>query len=456
MSQTADNDLAADEIEVRPTKALFVDMLTKDIGLNRAVIDLIDNSIDGARRLRPDENTSLDGLEITVDLNDTQFSIKDNCGGIGIDRARHYAFRIGRPKDMPSTPNSVGQFGVGMKRALFKFGREFEVTSTTATDRFSLKVDVDAWEADDTSWRFKFDSMEENLSIPLVDTGTKLVVTKLREPVSANFALENFRNALSREIQAAQQAYIDRGLRIVFDGRTLIATPWQLLGGITSGIEPARIEKEVRSDGREPVYVRIYAGIAESNPKEAGWYVFCNGRMVLEADQTKVTGWKALADAAEVAVPKYHNQFARFRGFVFFDSKEADLLPWNTTKTGVDEDSALYRSILLEMVEAMRPIIDFLNELDREKDSAEEDMPLTQAVERAMPLNLRAISRVGPFVQPARQMQRGPAMVTISYKRARDKANELQEALGARSAKETGEKSFDLAHRKYVEEDGSE
>jgi hypothetical protein len=80
------DDLGDDEIEVSPTKALFVDMLTKDISVNRAVIDLIDNSIDGARRLRTDSN--FHGLEIVINLNAERFSIKDNCGGIGIELAR--------------------------------------------------------------------------------------------------------------------------------------------------------------------------------------------------------------------------------------------------------------------------------------------------------------------------------------------------------------------------------
>src|SRR5438034_695877 len=104
-------------------------MLTRDLALNRAVLDLIDNSIDGARRLRPEPDQDLTGLEIAVELDRDHFHIYDNCGGIGIDIAKHYAFRFGRPRGMVPTPGSVGQFGVGMKRALFKFGRQFEIKS---------------------------------------------------------------------------------------------------------------------------------------------------------------------------------------------------------------------------------------------------------------------------------------------------------------------------------------
>jgi len=39
--------------------------------------------------------------------------------------------------------------------------------------------------------------------------------------------------------------------------------------------------------------VEVFAGISdENNPsREAGWHVFCNGRLILDADKTYRTGW---------------------------------------------------------------------------------------------------------------------------------------------------------------------
>lgn len=39
-------------INANPTKEFFVNMLVRDIQLKQAVIELIDNSIDGAKRIR--------------------------------------------------------------------------------------------------------------------------------------------------------------------------------------------------------------------------------------------------------------------------------------------------------------------------------------------------------------------------------------------------------------------
>jgi hypothetical protein len=255
----ASEQLGDDEIDVTPTRALFVEMLTRDLLLNRAVIDLVDNSVDGAKRLRPERDQRFDGLEISVTLSSDTFGITDNCGGIGIDLARRYAFRFGRARGMPATPGSVGQFGVGMKRALFKFGHGFEVISTTATDHFELRVDVDEWELEAGPWRFVFETAETGLENPAAKTGTRISVSPLRADARAQFGNPAFVTALTREIQSAQQQYIDRGLLITVNGRSLIATPWKLVQG--GGIEPHIVEDVLQlPDG--VVQRRIYAALA--------------------------------------------------------------------------------------------------------------------------------------------------------------------------------------------------
>ncbi len=64
-----------------------------------------------------------------------------------------------------------------------------------------------------------------------------------------------------------------------------------------------------------PVKVQIYAGISEQEKTNGGWYIFCNKRLVLGPDNTKVTGWGA---HDPVTVPEYHSQFYRFQGLCFF------------------------------------------------------------------------------------------------------------------------------------------
>ncbi len=147
-------------INASPTKEFFIHMLTRDIPLTRAILDLVDNSVDGARRFRPAGD--YDRLWVRMELDAQHFRIADNCGGIPVDVARDYAFRFGRPKEAEGTPGSMGQFGVGMKRTFFRLGRHFVVRSITTESRFTVDVDVDKWMADGESpekWHFKFSEL---------------------------------------------------------------------------------------------------------------------------------------------------------------------------------------------------------------------------------------------------------------------------------------------------------
>ena len=49
-------------IEGNPTKKFFIEMITRDISIEDAIIDLLDNSIDGATQINPND---LSGLHIT-------------------------------------------------------------------------------------------------------------------------------------------------------------------------------------------------------------------------------------------------------------------------------------------------------------------------------------------------------------------------------------------------------
>ena len=53
MAETNNN-----RIEASPTKELFIYMLTRDIPLIRAILDLVDNSVDGATTSITDDDYS--------------------------------------------------------------------------------------------------------------------------------------------------------------------------------------------------------------------------------------------------------------------------------------------------------------------------------------------------------------------------------------------------------------
>ena len=203
--------------------------------------------------------------------------------------------------------------------------------------------------------------------------------------------------------------------------------------------------------GSGTVKRRIFAGVGRSSPQEAGWYVFCNGRMILSADQSKTTGWERGDDDQGVTVPKFHGQFARFRGYVFLDAQDASLLPWNTTKTGVDEDTDIWRNTYAHMRSAMRPVIDFLNKLADETENPPSQRPLTEAINRASPQAIRSITKLGPFMvpQPA-SGARPPPWTSIQFSRLKSQVDDLKEVYQASSNSDLGGIIFDEAFKASV------
>jgi hypothetical protein len=161
------------------------------------------------------------------------------------------------------------------------------------------------------------------------------------------------------------------------------------------------------------------------------------------------------SDKEKDSIPKYHADFAFFRGFVFFDSKDASQLPWTTTKTGVDADSAVFRAARREMMRVMRPITRFLRELATETGEEEKgaisETPLSDAINSAESVSYSDVNKPGAFVAPARQSRTRRDVVKVQYELARSKLDEAKERLNVSSARQVGELTFDYFYKAECE-----
>lgn len=440
-----------DHINAMPTKAFFVDMLVRDIPLERAVLDLIDNCIDGARRLRPGATPDFSELKIKITFDADHFEISDNCGGFGVAIAENYAFRFGRPREAEQTEYSIGQFGVGMKRALFKFGRSFHVSSTTEHERWSMHVDVNAWEHDEGNWYFQFDDILAG-GFDSNECGTRIVVNALRPEVSSMFSSPQFAKRLLEMIRTHQGQFVAYGLSIELLGDLVTKTEVRIRSG---GKFTPSTEEFVFDEDSSAIHVRIVAGVSEPSPRTAGWYVVCNGRMILSADRTRHTGWGTVGEYIE-ATPKYHNDFARFRGIVFFSCTNSRNLPWNTTKTGLDDTAPVWQKTFPRLLDHSRSVIRFLSSLAKDiQDHGRERSPLLAALDQQTTL-VRIDDFVGQgdtvFTWDQEPRSIGPRTVRIQYSREEYRIRELMDELDVGSAKAVGEASFDLIYEDFIGE----
>jgi hypothetical protein len=331
-----------------------------------------------------------------------------------------------------------------MKRALFKFGRHFIVKSTTDIESWEVEVPVSKWETE-KGWHFPIADLDITSPHSLDEPGTEITVTELRSEVSSKFSLTSFSNSIFELVKSKHRQFISDGLSISINGRHVDATNLHLL--VNDGLSPGSDHLKFENKGKDAVEVRIIVAVGPSSPKSAGWYVVCNGRVILEADRSLTTGWGLLEEAANrTIIPSFHNQFARFRGLVFFDSDDSSQVPWNTTKTNVDQDNKFWQSAFERMIEMMRPVINFLNELDADIDEyTKDDSPLNNFVSKASWVAPEHISRVSrAFTAPTRtSFVKGPKTIKIQYSRPVEDVALLEDVFGVNSAKAVGEATFD-------------
>jgi hypothetical protein len=350
-----------------PAKRFFVEMLTRDIELQDSILDLLDNCVDGAMRsVNGQSKTSkpYKGCVAWIDLANDHFQILDNCGGIPLDLAQTYAFRLGRPdpqrdKNLPT----VGVYGIGMKRAVFKMGRNIQIHSRTKNEGFIVNISP-GWLESDTNWELPVELNNEALDRP----GTLIRVEELRDGIPRLFGNETgFVDKLKTAISAYYSFIMEKGFEVWINGEKLGPIHNNLIFDDKNGagIAPFLYQAKIGE-----VSVELTVGLYRPLPKDeedeqaldgrpssehAGWTIVCNDRVVLYADKTRATGW------GEATVPQYHTQFISIAGTVIFKSNDASKLPLTTTKRGIDGNSELYLAVKEYMREGLKHFTDFTN-----------------------------------------------------------------------------------------------
>jgi hypothetical protein len=443
--------------KANPTKAFFVRMITRDISLGDCILDLIDNSIDGAWELagsRPmslSDATDLSKYKIEIEADLDHFRILDNCGGISFDDAAEYAFTFGRDETDPHEQYSIGVYGIGLKRAVFKIGTQIKIRSTYdiegRNESFGVPIDVPTWVGSGNSvWDF---DIEEAEALPA--PGVEVVVTGLNEGTAVSFGNPGFIQDLKRIISRDYALHLQRGLSIWVNGMSIRGWQIELLEG--GNFSPMRIEYEDGSE-KDAVRVEIIAGMAapppesvepdEQDDKESrsGWYVVCNGRIVLAADKSSQSGW------GTDDWPKWHPQYEGFLGLIFFASADASLLPLTTTKRSVDGSSSVYRRAMPRMREASKTWISYTNARKQTLEEAK------QFESQARPLAISSVAKHEAVSLPRLTAKPAERMANIAYSVTRERVRALASAFGNinMSYRDVGLKSFEYAYADNVEE----
>lgn len=373
------------QVNATPAKAFFVKMLTRDIDLSDAIMDLIDNCVDGIIRtkwntgLKDNDNNPYVGFYAEVEINQNHFRIKDNCGGIPRKVAEDYAFRMGRTNVRDRDIPTVGVYGIGMKRALFKMGRSSKVISKTSEDTYEVVITPN-WIENDSEWELPLNTIMIDEEI---ENGTIIEVDNLYESISRLFStssslISNLKSLISKHYSII----MGKGFNIIVNGEQIKPVSMKLL--IDRQFDSESLAPYIYQATIDNVNVLLEVGFYRIIPnddeldeeqnvrrskEEAGWTIICNDRVVLYKDKTMLTGW------GEANVPQYHSQFIGISGIVIFKSYDASKLPISTTKRNIDTSSELYLKVKNKMRDGLKLFTNYTNtwkkDLEKERERSE-------------------------------------------------------------------------------------
>lgn len=396
-------------------KEIMISSLVKDISAINAVLDLVDNSIDSAIVKGDLENTL-----ISIESNEERIVVFDNCCGISLDDLENKVFIFGKDRDYNgSEHNSIGRFGIGMKRAIFKLGSEAEIHTKYDDLEYRIVIDKSYWLEND-DWEFEiFD--DEPLDRD-EERYTSIVIKGL------NNIIDN--EKLYSALVKTYSRYIQKGVTINLNRK------------VVSNIEPKLISSDTIRPFKKNIIIggvkaTVICGIDNFDPQNTGWNIYCNDRLILENDKSENTGWTV----------EYHANYAAFRGYVFLESNDNLELPITSTKVGVDFDHKNYSKIKSCMSEGFISVKEHLYAISKLKQETKKIIKAEwESMPRASVFNITK-SEDSSFIL-SNYINYPKNTKTINFEVDIDEFILVSNSLGINSAKEVGKKLFEVYLKK--------
>jgi hypothetical protein len=418
------------KISVYPTKGFFIQTLVKDIQLIDAFLDLIDNSIDSYI-----ENNISDRRLISISFSNEQIIIEDKCGGIKKDNIYDKVFRFGKTTERRA--KTIGVYGIGMKRAIFKMGKSILIESDDGDNYFVVKINED-WLKDEENWELDFEKEETSKGASF----TKITITDLYPNISDELST-TFENQLRRRIKDTYSIFIENNVTIQVN--EIQVEPYDFSFLYNDAFVPFH-KKYTFGE----VIAEIYAGFTPPPDGEKdeifGWYVFCNNRLVIKNDTSSKTGWGG-PDGKIYHYPEDN----RFLGLLFLNSDNPSELPWHTTKEDIQEDSKIYRQAQIHMRAVTNRLVEIIRIAGRTIDP-ESGQRIGGNIFRNIPIKSRKeivgeTNEILPSIKgdPYKVKVYYPKTTTIAYSKDKDIVKKVKAKLGDSymSNRELGEKTFD-------------
>jgi hypothetical protein len=446
-------------VSFQPTKKLFIDILTRDIPIRDCILELLDNAVDSYTR-----NGINEKREIQLNFDKDVLTVCDNCGGVNKEKLQKEVFRFGT-KDFLNNVPTIGLYGIGLKRSIFKLGKLIIFETDDGKDYCKLEIDVNDWlKKKDKDGNDKWDLALTKTSESKLAHGekpyTKIKIKKLRSETIETF-VPNFETNLKETVKIYYSRFIQND-KISFYVNDEEQKGFEIKVKSSNDFKPVKVE-----DCYEGVKITIICWLdlkgdqkrAQKKVGHQGWNVFMNERLVIFDDTSEDTGWVA---EGRSFLPKFHSLFNRFRGVVFLNTDDPSKLPINTSKNGFNKEGKIYHYLLNLMVKVARPFITFMSKKyneQKEKINIKEDELLAIIDEDSRkkeiietPIDDTKTEYQSKFMPPALKTETRSTIdqTSILFKKPKRQVDIIKKILKVYTNKQVGEKTFDY----YWESEG--
>ena len=445
----------AELVSFQPTKELFINILTRDISIHDCILDLLDNAVDSYTRNEINEKR-----EVRLNFDKSKVSILDNCGGIEKERLKKEVFRFGAT-DFSSHLPTIGVYGIGLKRSIFKLGESIIFETDDGRDYCKLKIDVNDWlnkkdpEGNDI-WDL---DLTESFTTGLVNGQkpyTKIEVKNLRYETKETFT-PDFETKFKKTVKIYYSRFIQDN-KINFYINDEEQRGFEIKVKSSNDFKPVKLKDEYKGVG-----INIFCWLdlkkdqdqkrTEKEPGHQGWNIFMNERLVIFDDTSEDTGW---VEGGSL-LPKFHQIYNQFRGVVLLKTNDPSKLPINTSKNGFNKENEIYHHLLNLMVKVARPFINFLSikyKEQKEKINIKEDELLAIIDEDSRKEEKKVIETSiddikteyqSTFTPPMQKTEARPTIpqTTITFKKPKRQVDIIKKILKVYTNKQVGEKIFD-------------
>ena len=318
-------------IDGTPKKRLFLSIIS-DYDLKTGLCELVDNALDFWV-----SSGMKSQLVVSVVLDaDRQFiQVRDNAGGVSEDQAE---LLIAPGASREDTGHElIGIFGVGGKRAGVALGELVEIRTRFKSGK-SIQIDLTKEWVESPSWELDI------YEVPAVDPGTTTIdITKVRQGFG-----EDDVESIRRHFGATYSWFIKQGCVIELNGAPILPTTFDTWA-YPPDYPPRQAQFTMEPSEGRFLEVTLSGGLILDREPEAenyGVYIYCNHRLIVKELKVRDVGYFV---SAEAGVPHFDASLCRV--LIEFNGP-AELMPWNSSKTGVNFSHPAFAQI-------RRRVIDF-------------------------------------------------------------------------------------------------